>query len=49
MGDAVVAAAMIGRLVHDAEILTLKGESYRLKDKNLAEPAARRVMVGAES
>jgi DNA replication protein DnaC len=26
---------MIDRLVHHAEILSLKGDSYRLKDKNL--------------
>ena len=30
-----VAAAMIDRLVHHAEILSLKGDSYRLKDKKL--------------
>ena len=35
-GDAVVAAAMLDRLVHHAEILSLKGDSYRLKDKRLA-------------
>ena len=34
-GDDVVAAAMIDRLVHHAEILNLKGDSYRLKDKDL--------------
>ena len=34
-GDEVVAAAMIDRLVHHAEILNLKGDSYRLKDKDL--------------
>ena len=39
-GDDVVAAAMIGRLVHHAEILALKGDSYRLKDRDLARPAA---------
>jgi hypothetical protein len=27
---------MIGRLVHHAEILALKGDSYRLKDRDLA-------------
>jgi len=32
-GDPVVAAAMLDRLVHHADILSLKGESYRLKDK----------------
>ena len=39
-GDDVVAAAMIDRLVHHAEILSLKGASYRLRDKDLG-PAAR--------
>jgi len=34
-GDATVAAAMIDRLVHHAEVVSLKGDSYRLKDKNL--------------
>jgi DNA replication protein DnaC len=34
-GDDVVAAAMIDRLVHHAEILALKGDSYRLRDKDL--------------
>ena len=37
-GDDVVAAAMIDRLVHHAEILALKGDSYRLKDRDLARP-----------
>jgi len=46
-GDAVVAAAMIDRLVHHADILSLKGESYRLKDKNLAEPGGKRAQVAA--
>ena len=35
-GDDTVAAAMIDRLVHHAEILALKGDSYRLKDRDLA-------------
>jgi hypothetical protein len=34
-GDEVVAAAMIDRLVHHAEILSLKGDSYRLRDRDL--------------
>ena len=37
-GDEVVAAAMIDRLVHHAEILGLKGDSYRLRDKDLGAP-----------
>ena len=34
-GDPVVAAAMIDRLVHHAEVINLKGDSYRLKDRDL--------------
>ena len=34
-GDAVVAAAMIDRLVHHAEVVSLKGDSYRLKDRDV--------------
>jgi DNA replication protein DnaC len=33
--DDVVAAAMIDRLVHHAEVIALKGDSYRLKDRDL--------------
>jgi DNA replication protein DnaC len=33
-GDDVV-AAMIDRLVHHAEVIALKGDSYRLKDRDL--------------
>ena len=40
-GDDVVAAAMIDRLVHHAEVVALKGDSYRFKDRNLGRvPAA---------
>jgi DNA replication protein DnaC len=40
-GDEVTAAAMVDRLVHHAEILSLKGDSYRLKGRDLgrATPA----------
>src|SRR5271165_3195987 len=34
-GDPVVAAAMIDRLVHHAEVVNLKGDSYRLKDRDM--------------
>jgi DNA replication protein DnaC len=34
-GDATVAAAMIDRLVHHASVVSLKGDSYRLKDRDL--------------
>jgi DNA replication protein DnaC len=38
-GDEVVAAAMIDRLVHHAEVIALKGDSYRLKDRDLGRVA----------
>jgi DNA replication protein DnaC len=34
-GDDATAAAMIDRLVHHAELISLKGDSYRLKDHDL--------------
>ncbi|WP_309117980.1 IS21-like element helper ATPase IstB [Saccharothrix sp.] len=34
-GDDVVAAAMIDRLVHHADVISMKGDSYRLKDRDL--------------
>ncbi len=40
-GDDTVAAAMIDRLVHHAEVISMKGDSYRLKDRDLGRvPAA---------
>lgn len=41
-GDDVVAAAMIDRLVHHAEVVALKGDSYRLRNRDLGgrPPAA---------
>ena len=39
-GDEVVAAAMIDRLVHHAEVISLKGDSYRLKDRDLGRAPA---------
>src|SRR5213080_3206647 len=34
-GDDMAATAMIDRLIHHSEILSLKGDSYRLKDRDL--------------
>ena len=34
-GDQVVAAAMIDRIVHHADVLTLKGASYRLRNRGI--------------
>lgn len=39
-GDDVVAAAMIDRLVHHAEVISLKGDSYRIKDRDLGRVPA---------
>jgi predicted DNA-binding transcriptional regulator YafY len=40
-GDDTVAAVMIDRIVHHAEVIALKGDSYRLKDRDLGRvPAA---------
>jgi hypothetical protein len=41
-GDDVAAAAMIDRLVHHAEVVALKGDSYRLKDRDLGRVPNRR-------
>jgi len=38
-GDDTVAAAMIDRLVHHAEVVNLKGDSYRLRDRDLGRMA----------
>ena len=41
LGDAMVAAALIDRLVHHAHIIALKGKSYRLRERGTAgAPAA---------
>jgi hypothetical protein len=43
-GDAVEVAAMVDRLVHHADVIALKGDSYRLKGKGKevlsADPSA---------
>jgi DNA replication protein DnaC len=39
-GDEVVAAAMIDRLVHHAEVVSLRGDSYRLKSRDLGRAPA---------
>src|SRR5436190_202262 len=40
LGDAMVAAALIDRLVHHATMITLKGKSYRLRERGLDVTAA---------
>jgi DNA replication protein DnaC len=36
LGDAMVVAALNDRLVHDATMITLKGKSYRLRERAAA-------------
>jgi DNA replication protein DnaC len=38
-GDEITAAAMVDRLGHHAEILSLKRDSYRLTDRDLGRVA----------
>jgi DNA replication protein DnaC len=40
-GDDAVAIAMVDRLVHHAELISLKGDSYRLKDRDLGARPSR--------
>jgi DNA replication protein DnaC len=40
LGDAMVAAALIDRLVHHATMVTLKGKSYRLRERGNAPASA---------
>src|SRR5580693_4948363 len=41
-GDDMAATAMVDRLIHHAEILSLKGDSYRLKHRDLVPQIGRR-------
>ena len=40
--DTTLTAAMLDRLLHHAHIVSMSGESYRLKDKRKAGQAGRR-------
>ena len=35
-GDAVLATAILDRLLHHSQVITIKGESYRLREKRKA-------------
>jgi DNA replication protein DnaC len=35
-GDGALTAALLDRLLHHSHVITIKGESYRLKDKRKA-------------
>ena len=46
-GDAVLSAAMLDRVLHHAHVVTIQGESYRLKDKRRAGLVAKPVAKAA--
>jgi DNA replication protein DnaC len=39
MGDEVIAAAILDRLLHHAHVVSIRGQSYRLRDKLTAAAA----------
>jgi DNA replication protein DnaC len=45
-GDQAVAAAMIDRIVHHADVLTLKGASYRLRGRGIDSLPSIRTTTG---
>ncbi len=45
-GDQAVAAAMIDRIVHHTDVLTLKGASYRLRGRNVDSLPSIRTTTG---
>jgi hypothetical protein len=50
LGDAMVAASLIDRLVHHATMITLKGKSYRLRERGLdvAPASPNRTRIASE-
>jgi DNA replication protein DnaC len=46
LGDTTVAAALLDRLLHRCVVLTLDGESYRLRDHHAAADSLRRATTG---
>jgi DNA replication protein DnaC len=40
LGDDVLATALLDRLLHHAEVLTINGKSYRMKERQLLTPGA---------
>ena len=38
-GDAVIASAILDRLLHHSRVVNIKGHSYRLKDHGFSKPS----------
>jgi DNA replication protein DnaC len=49
LGDDVLATALLDRLLHHAEVITINGQSYRMKDRRLSEPSPPVVLADAGS
>ena len=52
LNDAVVATAILDRLLHHSHVLTIKGDSYRLREKRrsgLLKPSAVQTPAGASA
>jgi DNA replication protein DnaC len=49
LGDSTVAAAMLDRLLHRSVVLTLDGDSYRLRDHNARADTLRRATTGTRT
>jgi DNA replication protein DnaC len=47
LGDSTIAAALLDRLLHRCVVLTLDGESYRLRDHHAAAESLRRATTAA--
>ena len=48
LGDDVLATALLDRLLHHAEVLSINGKSYRMKDRQLLTPASSASAGGKE-
>jgi DNA replication protein DnaC len=38
LGDEGLATALLDRLLHHAEVITINGKSYRMKERRLTDP-----------
>jgi DNA replication protein DnaC len=49
LGDDVLATALLDRLLHHAEIITINGRSYRMRDRMAADTVAQKAVALADS
>ena len=48
-GDAIAATAILDRMLHNSHVITIRGDSYRLKDKRRAGAVLHQPHVNAPS